>query len=93
MPSKDVLRSLYFSTAFVVFDVFVCFPLMQFVRNTEGWTIAHSQIRTISRREMTTNTGNGSPLERKGEVISSASRHNGVKAPSGEICSRASFKF
>lgn len=73
----DVLHSLYFF-AFIVFDVFVCLPLMQIVGNTERWNIAHGQIRTISCHEETTNTGNGSPLERKGEVISSASRMYGI---------------
>lgn len=51
---------------------------MQIAGNTEQRNIANSQIRTISWGEETTNTGNGLPSERKGGVISSASRMYGI---------------
>lgn len=55
-----------------------CFRVFVFDPEAEQWNIAHRQIRTISCCEETTNLENVLPLERKGEVMSSASRMYGV---------------
>lgn len=64
--------------------------------NTERWNGARRQIRTISCREETTNTGGRITFgeERWGEKFSLKDvRQNGGKARSGEICGRATFTF
>lgn len=69
---------------------------MQIAGNTEQVNIANSQIRTISYGEETTNTGNGLSLERKGGVISSASRMYGImerKRGSVKYAARPALNF